>query len=277
MADVAVTLVCINELDDVHRALHELRAQQGIELEIVVVDNGSTDGTLEFLDTQDDVKLIANAENRWLSPAWMQAVNASSAPYVLFLTPDAALTQPDGVALLRAALEANPDVALAGPQLLDADGRDLSNGAFQFPTPRYAIADALGVLSQRRRRRVPPVATQGEAERPVRLVNGAIMLARRSALAEVGYLDERFRLYWEEVDLCKRLGDAGYGILLVPAVTAAHRGKGSPTPGRVRNEVYAYGERLYFRKHHGAAAATAVAVARRLQRLRGEARVKASG
>ena len=277
MADVAVTLVCINELEDVRRALQELRAQTGVELEIAVVDNGSTDGSIEFLQAQLDVQLIANAENRWLSPAWMQAVNATDAPYVLFLTPDAALPDPTAIATLRAELEADPAVGLAGPRLLDADGSDLSNGAFQFPTPRFVIADALNLLPRGRRIRISPVAQAGEETRPVRLVNGAIMLARREALAQIGYLDERFKLYWEEVDLCKRLGDAGWKIVLVPQVTAAHRGKGSPTPGRVRNEVYAYGEQLYFRKHHGPAAASAVALARRLQRLRGEARVKAEG
>jgi GT2 family glycosyltransferase len=277
MADVAVTLVCINELDDVRRALEELRAQQGVDLEIVVVDNGSTDGSLEFLAAQPDVQLIANDENRWLSPAWMQAIQATSAPYVLFLTPDAGIEQPDAIATLRATLEVNPQVGLVGPRLLDADGNDLSNGAFPFPTPRFVIADALGVLPPRRRRRSAPIAGVGETERPVHLVNGALMLARRDALAQIGFLDERFKLYWEEIDLCKRLGDAGWRIMLVPAVTAAHRGKGSPTPGRVRNEVYAYGEQLYFRKHHGPAAATAVALARRLQRLRGERAVKAEG
>ncbi|HEY6017686.1 MAG TPA: glycosyltransferase family 2 protein [Gaiellaceae bacterium] len=269
MPDVAVTLVCINELEDIRRSLEELRAQKGVELEIAVVDNGSTDGSLEFLREQPDVELIANAENRWLSPAWMQGVRATTAPFVLFLTPDAGLPQRDGIARLREALEADPGAALAGPQLLDAEGGDLSNGAFQFPTPRYVVADALGVLPAGRKEVAPPVARHGDETRPVAIVNGAIMLARRSALEQIGFLDERFRLYWEEIDLCKRLGDAGFRVLLVPAVRAAHRGKGSPTSSRVRNEVYAFGEQLYFRKHHGPAWAAAVALARRVERLRG--------
>ncbi len=268
MADVAVTLVCINELEDVGRALTELRAQVDVELEIVVVDNGSTDGTLEFLGEQPDVQLIANPENRWLSPAWMQGVRATTAPYVLFLTPDAGLADTDAIARLREALEADPGAGLAGPRLYDAGGGDLANGAYGFPTPRFVIADALHLLPPHRRIRATPIAQAGDEARAVRHVNGACMLARRSALEQIAFLDERYRLYWEEIDLCKRLGDAGWRVLLVPAARAVHRGKGSPTPMRVRNEVYAWGERLYFRKHHGPLASAAVAAARRLERLR---------
>jgi GT2 family glycosyltransferase len=268
LTEVAVTLVCINELDDLRRLLGDLRAQTGVELEIVVVDNGSTDGTLEYLAAQDDVQLIANAENRWLVPGQMQGLRATSAPYVLSLNVDTSLPEPDALATLVAALEADPGAGIAGPHLEREDGSDLTNGAFRLPTPRYVIADVLGIVPRGRRRRAPAVARTGDGVRAVRLVNGAIMLERRAALEAIGMLDERFLLYWEEVDLCKRMGDAGWRILLVPAVRGIHRVKGSPTSASARNIVWEHGERHYLRKHHGRAAELGVVAARRLRRLR---------
>jgi N-acetylglucosaminyl-diphospho-decaprenol L-rhamnosyltransferase len=268
LADVAVTLVCINELANVRSLLDDLRAQAGVELEIVVVDNGSTDGTLEFLAAQPDVQSIANPENRWLVPAQLQGLLATSAPYVLSLNADTALPEPDMLTKLIAALEADPGAGLAGPRLEREDGFDLANGAFRLPTARYVIADVLGIVPRRRRRRAAPIAGSGDETRAVPLVNGAIMLERRAALEQIGLLDDRFLLYWEEVDLCKRLGDAGWRILLVPSACGIHRVKGSPTSAAARNEVWEHGERLYLRKHFGVLAGAAVVAARRLQRLR---------
>ena len=79
-------------------------------------------------------------------------------------------------------------------------------------------------------------------------------------------LDERYRLYYEEVDLAKRLRDAGYRILLVRSVRTVHRGKGSPAAPGLREAAYAHGEQVYFRTHHGLVGALAVRAARRLAR-----------
>jgi N-acetylglucosaminyl-diphospho-decaprenol L-rhamnosyltransferase len=94
------------------------------------------------------------------------------------------------------------------------------------------------------------------------------MLARRSALDAVGGLDERYRLYYEEVDLAKRLRDAGFRILLVRSVRAIHRGKGSPAAPGLREAAYAHGEQVYFGTHHGRLGALAVRAARAIARPR---------
>jgi GT2 family glycosyltransferase len=265
VADVAVVIVTKDSRDDIARNLDELAAQEGAELAVVVVDNGSTDGTTDAVGAR--ARLIANGENRWLAPAWMQGVRATTAPWVLFLTPDTGLPEPDAVARLREALDQDVGAALAGPLLFDEDGRDLLNGSYSFPSVRWVVLTSLG-LGRRLRLfdRPPSKASEPADVVEVGLLNGACMLARRSALDAIGGLDERYRLYYEEVDLARRLRDAGFRILLVRTVRAVHRGKGSPAAPGLRERAYAHGERLYFRTHHGRAGELAVRAARAIGR-----------
>jgi N-acetylglucosaminyl-diphospho-decaprenol L-rhamnosyltransferase len=264
--DVAVVLVTKDSREDLKRNLAELRAQEGVELDLLVVDNGSTDGTLDLLA---GVRTIENGENRWLAPAWMQGVRATDAPYMLFLTPDTALPARDAVARLRDALETEPRAALAGPLLFDEEGVDLLNGSYSFPSVAWVVLTSLGIGRARLLRKPPPreAPPQGDVVE-VTLLNGACMLARRSALDAVGGLDERYRLYYEEVDLAKRLHDAGFRVLLVRSVRAIHRGKGSPAAPGLREAAYAHGEQVYFRTHHGLLGALVVRAARAIARPR---------
>jgi GT2 family glycosyltransferase len=201
----------------------------------------------------------------------MQGVRATTAPYVLFLTPDTSLPEPYAVAKLRDALERDSGAALAGPLLFDEQGRDLLNGSYSLPSVSWVVLTSLG-LGRRLRllERPPPKSDPAvvSASVPVALLNGACMLARRSALETVGGLDERYRLYYEEVDLARRLGGAGFRILLVPGVRAVHRGKGSPAAPGLREAAYAHGERIYFRTHHGRGGELAVRAARAIGRSR---------
>ena len=269
MADVAVVIVTFNSLDDIERNLVELRAQQGVELELVLVDNGSSDGTVEVLTGQAGLELIANGENRWLSPAWAQGVRATTAPFVLFLTPDVELPDTALVAKLLAALLADPGAALAGPRLLDGVGGDAVNGAFSLPSVRWIVLKRLGLAGITGRAAKPSAPKEQPSEPlPVAFVNGCCMLARRTALDAIGGLDETYRLYWEEIDLAHRLGDAGQRVLLVPAAAAVHRSKGSPTEPGFRENAYRFGERHYIRTHHGLPALAVVEAARLVERAR---------
>ena len=248
-------LVHLNSRAEAERQLAELRAQEGVELELVAIDNGSTDGTPDYLAAQEDVTLIANEENRWLSPAWAQGVRATSAPYVLLLTSDLSLAAPDAVTGLVRALEERPQAALAGPRLLDEHGVDSLNGAYRFPTVRFMVVDLIGLARLLRRNRRPePVAAGDGSPRAVPFVNGACMLVRRDALEAIGGIDERYLLYWEEIDLQLRLRRAGYDVMLVPGVVGVHPGKGTPMLTGARQMAWRHGEQLYFRAHHGVAA-----------------------
>jgi N-acetylglucosaminyl-diphospho-decaprenol L-rhamnosyltransferase len=257
---IAVVIVTYNAEEDIERNLRELRAQEGVALDVLVIDNGSSDRTLERISADGDVRVIANGENRWLAPAWNQGFAATRGEYVLFLTPDTSLPDPSTLSALVAALAERPKAGLAGPQLVDEDGSDLLNGTYRFPSVRFQVAAALGVTGLRRRR--PAARATRPGTREVDIVNGACMLARRTALEDVGGFDNRYQLYWEEIDLARRLRDRGWAVLLVPAVTAVHRGKGSPAPSGLRRRAYRHGERVYMRTHHVAAAAALVRAAR---------------
>ncbi len=253
--DVSVVLVHLNSRAEAERQLGELRSQQGVALELVAVDNASSDSTPDYLAEQPDVRLLRNEENVWLSRAWAQGVRATSAPYVLLLTSDLSLPQPDAVASLKRVLDDHPGAALAGPRLVDEHGVDARNGAYAFPSTRWMAADLLGLAGLLRRRQRPAsVTAEGGAPRSVPFVNGACMLLRRTALDAIGGLDERYLLYWEEIDLARRLRDAGFDVLVVPAVLGMHPGKGTPMLTGVRQMAWRHGERLYFRAHHGVAA-----------------------
>jgi GT2 family glycosyltransferase len=246
-------LVHLNSREEAERQLRELRAQEGVSLELVAVDNASTDGTADFLAEQPDVRLLANAENRWLSPAWAQGVREGRAPYVLLLTSDLSLPQPDAVATLKRALDERPGAGMAGPRLVDEHGTDSLNGSYSFPTVRWMVVNHLGLARLLGRARRPPPAAPAAAvaPKPVGFVNGAAMLVRREALEAIGGIDERYKLYWEEIDLAHRLRDAGWEVLLVPSVLGVHPGKGTPMLTGAREEAWRHGERLYFRRHHG--------------------------
>ena len=247
-----MVLVHLNSRAEAERQLVELRAQAGVELELVAVDNASTDGTPDYLAAQEDVVLIANTENRWLSPAWAQGVRATNAPYVLLLTSDLSLAAPDAVAGLVRALEKRPQAALAGPRLLDEHGVDSRNGVYDFPSVRFMVVDLLGLARVLRRNRRPePIPVGDGGPRSVPFVNGACMLVRREALAAIGGIDERYLLYWEEIDLQLRLRKAGFDVVLVPGVIGVHPGKGTPMLTGARQMAWRHGERLYFRAHHG--------------------------
>jgi len=267
--DVSVVLVHLNSRTEAERQLAELRAQQGVALELVAVDNASSDGTRDYLAAQPDVRLLGNAENVWLSRAWAQGVRATSAPYVLLLTSDLSLPEAGAVAALKRALDERPGAALAGPQLVDEHGADARNGAYAFPSVRWMAADLLGLAGVLRRKRRPaPVTAEGGDPRPVPFVNGACMLLRRTALEAIGGLDERYLLYWEEIDLAHRLGDAGFDVLVVPEVLGMHPGKGTPMLTGARRMAWRHGERLYFRAHHGVPADLLIRALRVVERGR---------
>jgi N-acetylglucosaminyl-diphospho-decaprenol L-rhamnosyltransferase len=273
-ADVSVVLVATNARADVERNVEQLRAQEGVALEVVVVDNGSTDGTREFLEQQPDLLLIANTENQWLNPARIQGLAHVTAPLIMFFAPDTAMP-PDTVLRLKEALDSDPQVGLVGPRLFGQHGHDMVNGQFPYPTVRWVVADALGLADRMKRNVLPPAhseAAAAEIERTgyedVPFVNGSLLLMRRETLDAIGGLDPRFYFDWEELDLARRVYKAGYKVRLVPGTNVMHRGKGTPVLTGLREKIFLDAERLYFRKHHGAPAAALVWTARTTQKAR---------
>jgi hypothetical protein len=154
---------------------------------------------------------------------------------------------------LVAALEADPGAAAASAQLLDAEGEPVPC-AWRFPGVGTALAGALFL------HRLLTVQSRGSEIRPVDWAQSSALLVRRDAAEQVGYLDPDFFVYYDECDFCRRLAEAGWRTLYVPAARAIHRDQLSTdlSAGLPRIVEFHRNRDLYVRKHHGRAAAVAV-------------------
>ncbi len=218
--DLAVALVAYRSRPYLPACLAALPAAiGGAACEIAVVDNASEDGTCEWLaEVLPDVRLLRNDANRGFAAAANQAARLTTAPFVLFLNPDAA-PRPGSVALLLDAIRRDSRVALVAPQLVGLDG------ALQ-----QTVWPDLGVLAVARDLVCfgrPSRAQVRDAPVDVACVSAACLLVRRSAFEALGGFDEGFFLYHEDFDLCARVRAAGFRVRFVPDARVVHHVGGS--------------------------------------------------
>ena len=223
---------------------------------VCVVDNASPDDSLGTLDGLD-VKKIRAVGNDGFAAGCNLGIAATEAPYVLLLNPDARLRAED-VAALADALDTAPGTAIVGPRILEDDG-ELAYSLRRFPRRRSTYAQAL--FLHRLWPRAPwtdeLIRDPGAYEKPGSFdwVSGACMLIRRTALEEVGGLDEQFFLYCEDMDLCARVREAGWDVHYDPGATARHEG-GASAPREQLLAIYARNRVIYARKHDRRGTAT---------------------
>lgn len=194
--------------------------------EVVVADNASTDdsvGPVRAMAASDPrVRIFANRENRGFAQASNQGLAATTGEYVLFLNPDC--TVPSGtVSRMLAVMDAHPEAAMAGCLILNPDGSEQAGCRRETPTPAKALVRAFN-LSRWTGARDYVLAGRPLPSEPVDVdaISGAFMLVRRSAIDEVGPLDEGYFLHCEDLDWCLRFRRAGRRILFVPDVTVVH-------------------------------------------------------
>jgi N-acetylglucosaminyl-diphospho-decaprenol L-rhamnosyltransferase len=249
-ADVSVVVVTFNALPWLEQALDSVAGH-----ETVVVDNGSSDGTVALVrERYPDVRVVEQ-ENRGLAAGWNAGIGATSGDYVLILNADAWAVG-DSIQRLAAFADAHPRAAIAGPRLSYPDGR-LQPSVRGFPTPwrlatEYLFLRKLAPHS----RALNAFYAEGfdhESEREAEFVMGAVMLARRSAIDEVGLLDEDFFLFSEETDWCYRFERAGWQVLFTPDAEFVHVA-GAVHGGRMFKENVR-GHLRFLAKHHGMGAA----------------------
>jgi GT2 family glycosyltransferase len=224
----------------------------GLEQEILVLDNASQDGSVEALGADPEVRVIARERRAGVAENRTILLREASGRLCLLLDEDVEL-EPGSVEALLEALRGDPEAAVAGPKLLYPDGTE-SASAWRLPGAGTALAQLL-FLGR-------PLVTQsgsGDDTREVGWVQSAAMLARRDALEDVGWYDPSFFLYSDETDLQKRLHDAGRRILHVPAARAVHHEQlSSDNAGTARRIVQFHrGRDLYMQKHHSTPAVLA--------------------
>jgi GT2 family glycosyltransferase len=235
------------------RALESIAREAGGYWEGVVVDNASVDGSERAALDFPAVRLLQNRENVGFGRGVNQAIAATAPDYVLVMNPDCQLSA-GALTPLIALLDADATCAIAAPQILDPDGTpqgnargdpDMLTGLFGRTS---ALRRTLSGLSVSRRNVVP--ATTHEAATTVDWVSGACMLVRRSAFMAVGGFDERYFMYWEDADLCRRLRQQGSRVCYVPGVTAVHCvGQSSRTARAASIRAFHDSAYLYYSTH----------------------------
>jgi len=223
----------------------------GRPIEVIVVDNASTDGSAQAIREEfADVRVVQNESNVGFAAANNQGLRESRGRYLLLLNPDTK-GDPEFLRVLVSFLETHPAVGAVGPRLLGGDGE---HQVSCFPLPTLARETwRLFHLDRFHQVASYPANWAGSAApQPVESIQGACLLIRREALEQVGLLDERFFIYTEEIDLCRRLVDLGWEIFWVPQAEVVHYGGASTDQVGTRMFLELYRSKVqYFRKHLG--------------------------
>ena len=254
---VSAIVVAWNSADLIDRCLTALEAQAGPSraLEIIVVDNASTDGTADLVRKRwPGVRLIANDENLGYTRANNQAIRASTGE-LLFLVNADAFPAAGSLDALAAQLAADPRAAIVAPRLVYGDGTWQRWTAGRAPSLRAAM-NYYWFLERMSPRRFRGLFLGADVRQPqtVDWVSSACMLVRRSALDDIGLMDERFFVYMDDVDLCQRARDAGWRVWYRPDANCIHlMGRSTrPSAGSISKDALRNFNR-YFESRHGRA------------------------
>jgi GT2 family glycosyltransferase len=256
MADLAIVIVSTNEAHWLHPCLTSIfRHADDASLDVIVVDNESSDGTRELVETGFPGARVVSSRNRGFAHGNNRGLERVNARYSLLLNPDTEVIQGSFGELVKL-LDARPEVGLVGVRQITGDG-GLSPTVRRFPSVRRTLGEAM--VSERW-----PLHPSWAGERVLDLdvyeqececdwTSGSFMLVRREALLSAGLLDERFFIYGEEPDLCLRLKRAGWQIRHLPHMTIVHHaGKGGIRPKMVAQDTYArkqYAQKYFGRLH----------------------------
>jgi N-acetylglucosaminyl-diphospho-decaprenol L-rhamnosyltransferase len=246
VAEVSVVVVALDALPWLGTCLESVRGH-----ETIVVDVGSTDGTLELVHDRFPEVRVVERENCGLAAGWNAGIEAASGRYFLLLNADAWAVG-DAVEGLGAFADAHPRAAVVGPRLANLDGT-LQRSARGFPTVWRLATEYLFL------RKLAPGSEALNAlyaggfdhasSREVDWLMGACLLLRREAVAEVGPADEEFFLFSEETDWCYRFRAAGWQVHFTPEAEFVHVG-GAAHAGRMYRENLR-GQLRFLAKHHG--------------------------
>jgi GT2 family glycosyltransferase len=247
---MAVAVVSYNTRELLRACLESVDAEGAAE--VVVADNASTDGSPDLVRAEHPrATLLSNRANPGFGAAANQAVAACTAPYVLLLNADTRL-EAGALAALTDHLDRHPGAAVVGPRLVNPDGT-LQPSCNHFPTPVHAVLvrTAAGRLLARtplvRRAYLP--GWSHDRPRAVPWLKGAALALRREAFEQVGGFDPGFFVYFEEVDLCYRLAEAGWEVHFTPAARVMHVEGASTVQHRSDTTLrwFANAERFYHR------------------------------
>ena len=262
--EVSIVIVSYNTRNLLRECLETVRAETtAIHSEIIVVDNDSRDGSAEMVQVEfPGIRLIQSNTNLGFAAANNRAFEHATGRYVVLLNSDAFFT-PGSLQCAIDHMNTNPQVGLGGGKLVGLDQQPQPS-ARAFPSPLTEILNLTGLAARYPKSRLfgrPDYTWQDLSKSmPTDWLPGAFLIIRRDVLETVGYFDEDMYIYYEEVDLCRRVKKAGHQIWYWPDIVVIHIGGESSktvkrlsmssagsqlTLWRMRSEF------LYYRKHHG--------------------------
>jgi len=242
LIQLSIIIVSFNARADLERCLESLEAAPpALPHEILVVDNGSTDGSADAARRWPGVQVIQTGENLGFARANNIGIRASTGAAILLLNSDT-IVPPGAIDRLVAELDRHPEAAVAGPRLVDGAGRaELSFGRMIGPWNE---------LRQKRLARSAAVEALTRQPQSPDWVSGACLLVRRSDAEAVGGLDERYFMYTEDVDFCAAIRARGRKILFVPGVEVVHlRGRSAASAPAATREHYRRSQLAFYEKH----------------------------
>lgn len=240
-------LACLRAIEEFHPAY--------LTREILVLDNASTDGSVEVVrENFPDAEVIELEAKQGKAANDSLLLETARGRYCLLLNEDSELRE-GAVEALTGAMESDPEAGAAGAQLFDGEGNPYAC-AWKFPGVESALVGALFLHSRL------TVQSQGELTRRVDWAQSSALMVRREAAVEIGGLDPQFFVYYDECDFSKRLADADWHTLYVPSAEAVHHNQLSTdlSSGLPRIVEFHRNRDLYMRKHHGRFSAIAVRV-----------------
>lgn len=250
---IDVVVVSYNSKDHLQACLEPLIADSDIN--VIVVDNASPDDSLTALRGLDRVDAIRLDDNRGFAHGCNVGFARGTAPFVVFLNPDAVVT-PGALPRLADRLRVDSDVGVVGPKIVDHNGR-IQFSQRQFPRVRSTYARALFL------QRLAPDARWADelvrdpeayaSERDAEWLSGACLMLPRPLLQQVGGFDDGFFMYCEDTDLCRRVNALGLRIVFVPDAVVVHEG-GASAPRSELIPTLAQSRIRYARKHLGSLA-----------------------
>ncbi|MCG8527285.1 MAG: glycosyltransferase family 2 protein [Opitutales bacterium] len=257
-SNISVLIVTYNSEDEILNCLQSIKARDfSGNLELIVVDNNSSDDTVHRIESSsDNIRLLKNTWNKGFAKACNQGIEASDSEFVFLVNPDSIL---DAGCLERAVARMNtdPQIGILGGKLINTDQSEAPS-ARSFPTLIRKIQQYFNQPDL-----MEIKAAQSGDMMEVEWVPGAFTCIRREMLNEIGLFDDRFFLYYEETDLCKRARNSGWKVVYDPACHIQHIGGASSVSleeesfsdsGSQLTRFRLYSECLYHRKHGGLAA-----------------------
>ena len=257
MKDISIIIVSWNARDFLRGCVNSINETcQDLDVEIIVVDNASSDGSAEMVRaTFPEVTLELTGHNQGFAQANNIGIKMARGEYYAFINSDV-IVHPGCLAALIAFLQVHPDVGLVGPRVSGGDGK-LQRTCRRLPTVwntfcrAFALDSILGrwpLFSGREMRH-----WNHESQDEVEVISGCFWVARRAAVERVGGLDERFFFYAEDVDWCKRFRNSGWKVAFVPGATATHFGGASSSNAPLRYSIEMLRANLaYWGKYSGA-------------------------